>query len=153
MTRLDSLKAIMPKLSMSKIQKGKFRLWAAVTKILWGTNPNQVSQVIQGGQWVEEHWVVYHRRSLWIFRPKLKSQKKYCTFFLETSLVYLGTSPDIIGKISWPLKEAIPEPQTFPLNLTKYESKLLGSLEGSFLGQYASAIPFWNPLDTQIWDS
>ena len=29
-------------------------------------------------------------RSLWIVQPKLKSRKKYCTFFLESSLVYLA---------------------------------------------------------------
>ena len=38
MPRLDSLKVLMPQLPMSKIQKGKFRLWAAVTIVLWVTH-------------------------------------------------------------------------------------------------------------------
>ena len=36
---------------------------------------------------------------------KVKISKKI--FLLKTSLVCLGASPDIIGKISWPLKEAV----------------------------------------------
>ena len=74
----------------------------------------------------------------------------FVVFLLETSLIHLGASPDIIGKISWPLKEAILEVQTFALNLDKSESKLLEVLETSFFIQYASVIPFWKPLDTPI---
>ena len=73
-------------------------------------------------------------------------------FFLETSLIHLGASPDIIGKISWPLKEAILEAQTFSQNFEKFGSKLLGALETSFFHQYASVIPFWKAPDIQILD-
>ena len=92
------------------------------------------------------------RRSLWNVQPKLKSRKKIAFFLLETTLVCLGASPDIIGKISWPLKEAILEAQTFPLNLIKSDSNLLGALESSFLDQYASVLPFRKALDIQLLD-
>ena len=85
--------------------------------------------------------------------PKLQTRKKNHLFFLKTSLVYLGTSPDTIGKISWPLKEAILEAQTFSQNFEKFGSKLFGALETSFFHQYASVIPFWKALDIQILDS
>ena len=81
-----------------------------------------------------------------------KVKKKITFFFLKTSLVYLGTSPDTIRKISWPLKEAVLEAQTFPLNLIKSDSKLLGALESLFLDLYASVLPFWKDLDLQILD-
>ena len=82
----------------------------------------------------------------------LNLKKKVAVFFLETSLVHLGTSPDTIGKTSWPLKEAILEDQTFSQNFDKFGSKLLGALETSFFHQYASVIPFWKALDIQILD-
>ena len=76
-----------------------------------------------------------------------KVKKNMADFFLKSSLVYLGTSPDTIGKISWPLKEAILEASTFSLNLLKSDLKLLEALETSILIQYASVIPFRKPLD------
>ena len=83
---------------------------------------------------------------LWNLGQRLQSQKNKFTFFLKTSLVYLGTSPDTIGKISWPLKEAVLEASTFSLNLVKSDSKLLEALETSILIQYASVIPFRKAL-------
>ena len=74
----------------------------------------------------------------------------FAVFLLKISLIHLGASPDVIGKISWPLKEAILEVQTFSLNLNKSESKLLEVLEASIFIQYASVIPFWKPLDRLI---
>ena len=74
----------------------------------------------------------------------------FAVFLLKISLIHLGASPDIIGKISWPLKEAILEVQTFSLNLNKSESKLQEVLEASIFIQYASVIPFWKPLDRLI---
>ena len=88
-----------------------------------------------------------------MWNQSYKLKKKIIFFFLKTSLVYLGTSPDTIGKISWPLKEAILEAQTFSQNFEKFGSKLLGALETSFFHQYASVIPFWKALDIQILDS
>ena len=71
-------------------------------------------------------------------------------FSLETSLIHLGASPDIIGKFSRPLKEAILEVQTFSLNCDKSESKLQGALDTSIFIQYVSVIPFWKALDIHI---
>ena len=88
-----------------------------------------------------------------MWNQSYKLEKKNYLFFLKTSLVYLGTSPDTIGKISWPLKEAILEAQTFSQNFEKFGSKLLGALETSFFHQYASVIPFWKALKIQILDS
>ena len=75
-----------------------------------------------------------------------KVKKKMADFFLKSSLVYMGTSPDTIQKISWPRKEAILEASIFSLNLVESDSKLLEALETSILIQYASVIPFWKPL-------
>ena len=58
-----------------------------------------------------------------------KLKKKVAIFFLKTSLIRLGRSPDIIKKISWSLKEAILEAKAFVLNLDKFESKLQGPLD------------------------
>ena len=88
-----------------------------------------------------------------MWNQSYKLEKKNHLFFLKTSLVYLGTSPGTIGKISWPLKETILEAQTFSQNFEKFGSKLLGALETSFFHQYASVIPFWKALDIQILDS
>jgi len=85
------------------------------------------------------------------FGTKVKnSKKKKHIFFLETSLVHLGASPDTIGQICWPLKEAILEVETFSLNFDKSESKLQRALETSIFIQNASVIPFWKALDIQI---
>ena len=57
--------------------------------------------------WNRPMWHFYWKlevRSLKSRTKATKSKIKF-TFFLKTSLVYLGTSPDTIGKISWPLKE------------------------------------------------
>ena len=82
-------------------------------------------------------------------RQKLCQSKNQFQESLETSLIHLGTSPDMVG----PLKEAVLEAQSFPLNLIKSESKLLGDLEISFLDQYANFIPFLKALERQILDS
>ena len=103
---------------------------------------NLLSKIPQTNGEVSEMW-----------NQSYKLEKKNHLFFLKTSLVYLGTSPDTIGKISWPLKEAILEAQTFSQNFEKFGSKLLGALETSFFHQYASVIPFWKALDIQILDS
>ena len=81
-----------------------------------------------------------------IWHQSFKLEKKSSNFFLKTSLVHLGGSPDTIGKVSWPLKEAILEAKTFVLNLDKFEWKLQGALETSIFIRYASVIPFWKPL-------
>ena len=75
-----------------------------------------------------------------------KLEKKSSNFFLKTSLVHLGGSPDTIEKVSWPLKEASLEAKTLLLNLVKLEWKLQGALETSIFIRYASVIPFRKPL-------
>ena len=79
--------------------------------------------------------------------PKFQTRKKSSNFFLKTSLVNLGGSPDTIEKVSSPLKKASLEAKTFVLNLDKFESKLQGALETSIFIQYASVIPFWKAID------
>ena len=81
-----------------------------------------------------------------IWHQSFKLEKKSSNFVLKTSLVHLGGSPDTIGKVSWPLKEASLEAKTFVLNLDKFEWKLQGALETSIFIRYASVIPFWKPL-------
>ena len=81
-----------------------------------------------------------------IWHQSFKLEKKSSNFFLKTSLVHLGGSPDTIGKVSWPLKEASLEAKTFVLNLDNFEWKLQMALETSIFNQYASVIPFRKPL-------
>ena len=71
-----------------------------------------------------------------------KLEKKSSNFFLWTSLVYLGGSPDTIGKISWPQKEASLEAKTFALNFDEFEWKLQGALGTSIFIRFASVIQF-----------
>ena len=85
-----------------------------------------------------------------IWNQSYKLEKKNHLFFLKTSLIHLGASPDTIGKISWPLKVAILEASTFSINFDKSESKLQRALDTSIFIQYVSVIPFWKAFDIHI---